>query len=59
MRIFGCALAHISKSNAKFKVGFKEIDNRLFDLLIDVDPLNIAVIKKELVKYFRVLNKIN
>jgi hypothetical protein len=49
----------ISKSNAKFKVGFKEIDNRLFDLLIDVDPLNISVIKKELVKYFRVLNKIN
>ena len=49
----------ISKSNAKFKVGFKEIDNRLFDLLLDVDPLNITVIKKELVKYFRVLNKIN
>jgi hypothetical protein len=49
----------ISKCNAKFKVGFKEIDNRLFDLLIDVDPLNTTVIKKELVKYFRVLNKIN
>ena len=49
----------ISKSNAKFKVGFKEIDNRLFDLLIDVDPLKISVIKKELLKYFRILNKIN
>tara|TARA_B100000809_G_C15133048_1_gene529287 strand:- start:3291 stop:3809 length:519 start_codon:yes stop_codon:yes gene_type:complete len=49
----------ISKSKAKFKVGFKEIDNRLFDLLIDVNPLNISAIKKELVKYFRTLNKIN
>ena len=49
----------ISKSNAKFKVGFKEIDNRLFDLLIDVDPFKISVIKKELLKYFRILNKIN
>ena len=48
-----------SKSNAKFKVGFKEIDNRLFDLLIDVDPLNISGLKKELLKYFRTLNKIN
>ena len=48
-----------SKSSAKFKVGFKEIDNRLFDLLIDVDPLNISGIKKELLKYFRTLNKIN
>ena len=48
-----------SKSNAKFKVGFKEIDNRLFDLLIDIDPLNISGIKKELLKYFRILNKIN
>jgi hypothetical protein len=49
----------VSKSKAKFKMGFKEIDNRLFDLLIDVDPLNINAIKKELVKYFRTLNKIN
>ncbi len=49
----------VSKSKAKFKVGFKGIDNRLFDLIIDVDPLNINAIKKELVKYFRILNKIN
>lgn len=49
----------VSKSKAKFKMGFKEIDNRLFDLLIDVDPLNFNAIKKELVKYFRTLNKIN
>lgn len=48
----------VSKSKAKFKVGFKEIDNRLFDLLINVDPLNVNAIKKELVKYFRILNKI-
>jgi hypothetical protein len=49
----------VSKSKAKFKMGFKEVDNRLFDLLIDVDPLNFNAIKKELVKYFRTLNKIN
>ena len=48
----------VSKSKAKFKVGFKGIDDRLFDLLIDVDPNKINDVKNELIKYFRILNKI-
>lgn len=48
----------VSKSKAKFKVGFKGIDDRLFDLLIDVDPNKINDVKNEFIKYFRILNKI-
>ncbi len=48
----------VSKSKSKFKVGFKKNDNRLFDLLIGVDPLNFSAVKNELVKYLKILNKI-
>ena len=48
----------VSKSKSKFKVGFKKIDNRLFDLLIGVDSLNFSAVKNELVKYLKILNKI-
>jgi len=48
----------IAKSNAKFKVGFKDVDNRLFDLILSVDPLKTNDFKRELVKYLRVLGKI-
>ncbi len=47
-----------SKSNAKFKVGFNGVDDRLFDLIINVDPQNNQDVKSELLKYFKVLNKI-
>ena len=46
------------KSKAKFKVGFKGVDSRISDLIIDVDPLKINNFKRELIKYLRVLNKI-
>jgi len=49
----------IAKSKAKFKVGFKDVDNRLFDLILSVDPLKVNDFKQELVKYLRVLGKIN
>ena len=48
-----------SKSKAKFKVGFNGVDNRLFDLIINVDPQITLDVKSELLKYFKVLNKIN
>ena len=48
-----------SKSKAKFKVGFNGVDNRLFDLIINVDPQKNLDVKGELLKYFKVLNKIN
>jgi hypothetical protein len=48
-----------SKSKAKFKVGFNGVDNRLFDLIINVDPQKNLDVKSELLKYFKVLNKIN
>lgn len=49
----------MSSSQAKFKVGFSGTDDRLSDLLINVDPLNINQFSQELIKYLRVLGKIN
>jgi len=48
----------MTKSKAKFKVGFVGGDCRISDLIIDVDPLKINDFKRELIKYLRVLNKI-
>lgn len=48
----------VSKSKAKFKIGFAGTDNRLFDLLINIDPLRIEDVKNELIKYLKILNKI-
>jgi len=49
----------MTKSKAKFKVGFKGNDSRILDLIIDVDPLKTNNFKRELIKYLRVLNKIS
>lgn len=49
----------VSASNAKFKVGFTGVDDRLSDLLIQVDLMKVEEFKKEFIKYMRVLNKIS
>ena len=49
----------MSKSKSKFKVGFKGGDERLYDLLMDINPNNIEDFKLELIKYLKILNKIN
>ncbi|MCF6308390.1 MAG: hypothetical protein L3J09_10580 [Flavobacteriaceae bacterium] len=49
----------MTKSKAKFKVGFEGGDCRVSDLIIDVDPLKTNDFKRELIKYLRVLNKIS
>ncbi len=48
----------MSGCNAKFKVGFSEIDKRLFDLIIKENPLKVDRFGNELIKYLKVLNKI-
>ncbi len=48
----------MSFSKAKFKVCFNGTDERLSDLLINVDPLKINKFSQELIKYLKVLNKI-
>ncbi|WP_460219200.1 DUF6913 domain-containing protein [Psychroserpens sp. MEBiC05023] len=45
-------------SNANFKVGLTNEDQRLYDLMIDVKPKEFLVFKKELKKYLTVLNKL-
>jgi hypothetical protein len=47
----------VSRSNAAFKVGFPGGDERLFDLIIAVDPENLPGFKNELKKYLTVLGK--
>lgn len=48
----------VSRSNARFKVGFLGGDQRLFDLLINLKPGQMEAFKVELKKYLTVLNKI-
>lgn len=48
----------MSRSKAKFKVGFGRSDKRLVDLIINVDPMNFERFKEEFRKYLSVLNKI-
>lgn len=50
--------ALISQSKAKFKVGFTGADERLFDLLISVNPDDAETFKAELKKYLTILKKI-
>ncbi len=45
-------------SNANFKVGLSKQDERLFDLIIDVNPKDFEIFKIELKKYLTVLNKL-
>ncbi len=45
-------------SKAEFKVGLSGLDERLHDLIIDVNPKQFKVFKKELKKYLLVLNKL-
>ena len=50
--------AMVAKSKAKFKIGFKEADERLYDLMLAIDPLNNRDFKNEVTKYLKILNKI-
>lgn len=45
-------------SNANFKIGLSNKDNRLYDFILDVNPKDFDVFKTELKKYLTVLNKI-
>lgn len=50
--------ALIAQSKAKFKIGFNGADERLFDLMLAVDPKNKADFKAEVTKYLKILKKI-
>ena len=45
-------------SKAKFKVGLTKDDERLYDLIIDIEPKDIDIFKVELKKYLNILNKL-
>ena len=45
-------------SKANFKVGISRNDERLYDLIIDVNLKDINVFKQELKKYLNILNKL-
>ncbi len=46
------------RSKARFSVGFKEINPRLNDLILDVPIKEFKLFKQELKKYLKVLNEI-
>lgn len=45
-------------SKANFKIGLSNVDDRLFDFILDVDLMEFEVFKIELKKYLNILNKI-
>ena len=45
-------------SQAELKVGFAEIDDRLFDIVVSDATFNEAVLNQEIKKYLTILNKI-
>ncbi|MCT4628654.1 hypothetical protein [Winogradskyella sp.] len=47
-----------ASSKANLKVGLSRNDERLYDLIIDVNPKDIEIFKKELKKYLNILNKL-
>ena len=47
-----------TKSKAKFKVGYANIDDRLYDLMIAVENEEINQFNNELVKYLKILKKL-
>ncbi|MEZ4793929.1 MAG: hypothetical protein R2773_00355 [Flavobacteriaceae bacterium] len=48
----------VSKSKAKFKVGCKNADERLYDLIITIPAGELQLLESELKKYVTVLNKL-
>ncbi len=47
-----------ARSKAKFKVSTTQADDRLFDLLLGVDPSKLGDLRAELKKYLTILKKI-
>lgn len=47
-----------ARSKANLKVGLADFDQRLYDLIIDVEPSNFELFGNELRKYLTVLNKV-
>lgn len=55
----GLQLNHITAaSNANLKVGLAREDERLYDLIIDIQPKDINIFKTEFKKYLNILNKL-
>ena len=50
--------AMMAESKAKFKIGFNDADDRLFDLILTFDLKKPELFKAEITKYLKILNKI-
>jgi len=48
----------VSRSKAHFKIGFLTTKKKFFDLILAIDPSDVALFKSELKKYLTLLNKI-
>lgn len=45
-------------SKSKFKIGLSKYDERLNDLILDINPKDFKLFKTELIKYLEILNKL-
>lgn len=48
----------VAQSAARFKIGLANADERLFDLIVSVDPKESVKCNAEIVKYLRILGKL-
>ena len=48
----------VASSKALFKVGISNEDERLYDLIIDIELKDINIFKQELKKYLNILKKL-
>lgn len=48
----------VAESASSFKMGFKDANKELFDLLLDTDLKNAPLVKEEIKKYLKIFNKI-
>lgn len=48
----------VSRSNARFKIGFEKMDARLYDIIFKLKPNQFEAFKTEFIKYLKILNKI-
>lgn len=48
----------VARSQANFKIGFEDVKNEVYDLILKIDPREDQEFKSELKKYLKILNKI-
>jgi len=47
-----------AQSNARFKIGYLDADQEIFDLILSINPADEKLFQSETIKFLKILNKI-